>query len=737
MATLQKLRNMGPLLVIFVGLALFAFIAGDAVKLFDSHSIDTSVGSVGENEIDAREYQEVYNELDCFCKAMGYELPEESRQAMVWTLLSNSTLYNNYAKELGMTITPEEINLVLTNGKSDFVNTSLQPNSVFFLNGNFNMQFLAELLQVYEEQKLSGMIEPSIELFYNSWKYIEREVVLETLRKKVNTLASDATIANPAVAQKNFDLNNNTYTLNVALYPFNKMDIDTITVTDKEINDAYEKSKVGNPYLLNAQETRDIKYISTQVVPSEKDLADLKADMTKYADSLRNGYDKYQKLARISRSMVPFNNFLLPKALLDPTVAAAVDTLEAGQVLGPVDQTISVSRDKAINTYDVYMNIERTAIPDTLLVRAITVSDVAADGTPVDINAVADSLVNLLNNEGADFKAVASNYKATFDSLTISTSNANEILGLVDDIETQKDVFNATVGKYFTSDINVQGFNGKLVFQVINKSGSVEAFNTFVIRREKTFSNETYNEEYNKFCKFVGSCQTLAELEEKAANEANAYWLLPQLNVTTGTTAIANTVKTSNFIDWIFNENTKIGQISSIEKCGNEDRFMAVALERINEKGYKALDSEIAAGYTVHELSKRQAQNEKAKEMAIAEMKDKSYNDLKSNSNISTYNIDKVEFKKATNVSPTMQDEVAIAAVASKLNAGETSAPFEGANGIYVIEVAAKNAKNETFNATAEKQQIEALYNKSYIVTAVENALSKIYPMENRVYIHF
>ena len=165
---------MGPLLVIFVGLALFAFIAGDAVKLFDSHSIDTSVGSVGENEIDAREYQEVYNELDCFCKAMGYELPEESRQAMVWTLLSNSTLYNNYAKELGMTITPEEINLVLTNGKSDFVNTSLQPNSVFFLNGNFNMQFLAELLQVYEEQKLSGMIEPSIELFYNSWKYIER-----------------------------------------------------------------------------------------------------------------------------------------------------------------------------------------------------------------------------------------------------------------------------------------------------------------------------------------------------------------------------------------------------------------------------------------------------------------------------------------------------------------------------------------------------------------------------------
>ena len=41
-----------------------------------------------------------------------------------------------------------------------------------------------------------------------------------------------------------------------------------------------------------------------------------------------------------------------------------------------------------------------------------------------------------------------------------------------------------------------------------------------------------------------------------------------------------------------------------------------------------------------------------------------------------------------------MQAEVAIGAVASKLNVGETSAPFKGSNGIYVIEVTAKNAKN-------------------------------------------
>ena len=728
---------MGPLLVIFVGLALFAFIAGDAVKLFDSHSIDTSVGIVGDSEIEALEYQQVYNELDCFCKISGYEIPEEGRQVMVWEVLSNSTLYNNYAKELGITITPEEVNLVLTNGKSDFVRTTVQPQSAFRAGSNFNMQFLAELIQVYEEQKLNDMVDQNVEVLYQAWKYIEREVVLEMLRKKVSTLAADATIANPAVAQKNFDLNNNTYTLNVALYPYNRMDIDNIEVTEKEIADCYEKNKDTNPYLSNEQETRDIKYIVKQVVPSEKDLANLKADMTKYADSLRNGYNKYQKLARISRSMVPYNNFLLTKEQLDPTVAVAVDTLEVNEVLGPIDQTITVSRNEFINTYDVYMNIEKATIPESFMVRAITVSEIAADGTTVDVNAAVDSLLNLLNN-GADFKAVASNYRATFDSLTINTNNANEVFGLVDDIETQKDIYNATVGEFQTTDINVQGFNGKMLFQVIEKNGSAEAYNTFVIRREKVFSSETYNQEYDKFCKFVGSCQTLAELEEKAANdETHSYWVLPQQAVTTGSAIIANISKTGDFIDWIFNEDTKPGQISSIKKCGNDDTFMAVALENINAKGYKPLTSEVTPGRTVSDFAKRIAQSDKAKEQAMAEMKDKSYNDLKSNSKVSTYTIDKVEFKKATNVSSTMQDEVAIAAVASKLNAGETSAPFEGANGVYVIEVVSKDAKNETFNATAEKQQIEAIYNKNYTSAAIENTLGKIYPKENRVYVHF
>ena len=45
MATLQNIRSKGPLLVIVIGLALFAFIAGDAWKVLQPHQ-SHDVGAV-------------------------------------------------------------------------------------------------------------------------------------------------------------------------------------------------------------------------------------------------------------------------------------------------------------------------------------------------------------------------------------------------------------------------------------------------------------------------------------------------------------------------------------------------------------------------------------------------------------------------------------------------------------------------------------------------------------------
>ena len=724
MATLQKLRNMGPLLVIFVGLALFAFVAGDAVKLFDTRSSDNVVGIIGDKEIDVMEYQEFRNMFDCFCEVLGYDnLIEEMRQERAWNLIASEKQYRSIAEELGMTVTAEEVNYVLTNGKSEFVKNALPANSMFRDGNNINMALLSELSSVYKEQMANGSLDSNVAKLYNAWLFIEKAVEIEILQNKINAVVADATIANPAVAQKNFDLNNNVHTVNIAFYPFENMDIKNVEVTDEEVEESYNKAKQNNPLFINEQDTRDITYIFKQVTPSQKDIENLKAEMTRYADTLKNGYNNYERLARISRSVAGYNNILLTKSVFPAAIADRIDTLAVGKILGPVDID---------GAYGVFMNIEKVSVPETFKMRAIRVSEMTAEGKKIDAKAVVDSLVNILN-KGADFNAVASNYQNTLDGEQVfNTSNIAEFP--VDDIETQKDIYNAPVGKYCVTTIGRTGMNDYMLFCVTEKNGKTDAFHTIALIREIVFSNETYNEEYDKFCKFVGGCTDSKELAEKAME--SDYWTSKQNGITTDAVAIANVPKTKDFIDWMFNEDTKVGQISDVKKCNADDMFMAIALESINKKGYKPTTAEVRTGVTVLDVAKDAAKKEKATSLAIEEMKGKTYNELKSNPKISTSTIDKVEFKNAANIAY-MKDEAAVSAVAAKMNVGETSAPFEGNYGVYVVEVVSKESKNGTFNATAEKNAIEALYNRGFINTSVENALNKIYPKENRVYKFF
>ena len=62
MATLQKIRSKGPLLVIVIGLALFAFVAGDAWKALQPHQGRQDIGEINGESVSAEEYQTLLDE---------------------------------------------------------------------------------------------------------------------------------------------------------------------------------------------------------------------------------------------------------------------------------------------------------------------------------------------------------------------------------------------------------------------------------------------------------------------------------------------------------------------------------------------------------------------------------------------------------------------------------------------------------------------------------------------------
>ena len=107
MATLQNIRSKGPLLVIVIGLALFAFIAGDAWKVLQPHQ-SQDVGEVNGETVSAQDYQamvEEYTEVVKFSSGMSALSDEQTNQIKdeVWKRYVETKLVEKEAKKLGLT----------------------------------------------------------------------------------------------------------------------------------------------------------------------------------------------------------------------------------------------------------------------------------------------------------------------------------------------------------------------------------------------------------------------------------------------------------------------------------------------------------------------------------------------------------------------------------------------------------------------------------------------------------
>ena len=121
MATLQTIRSKGPLLVIVIGLALFAFIAGDAWKAIQPHQGRQDIGEVNGKAISAQEYQTLVDEYAEVIKMMqGVSALNDDQLTMVkdqvWQTYINNELIGAEAKKLGLKVSDAEIQAVIDAG---------------------------------------------------------------------------------------------------------------------------------------------------------------------------------------------------------------------------------------------------------------------------------------------------------------------------------------------------------------------------------------------------------------------------------------------------------------------------------------------------------------------------------------------------------------------------------------------------------------------------------------------
>src|SRR5574344_468233 len=185
MATLQKIRSKGPLLVIVIGLALFAFIAGDAWQVLGPRQ-STVAGEVNGKSISAKEFQDLVEEYTDVVKMTtgSSSLTEEQNDQVkdeVWQTYVNNQLISKEAKKLGLVVTDEELQSIIDAGSDPMLQQTPFRNPQ---TGMFDKDMLNKFLIDYKKMDSKTMPQQYMEYYqsiYKFWSFVEKNMVTNRL----------------------------------------------------------------------------------------------------------------------------------------------------------------------------------------------------------------------------------------------------------------------------------------------------------------------------------------------------------------------------------------------------------------------------------------------------------------------------------------------------------------------------------------------------------------------------
>lgn len=685
MATLQSIRSKGPLLVIVIGLALFAFIAGDAWKVLQPHQGRQDVGEVNGEKLSAQEYQKMVDEFSEVIKLTnGLNSLNEDQltnvKDQVWNTYVTNQLIAGEAEKLGLTVTDKELQAVIDEGTNPLLMQTPFRNPQ---TGAFDKDMLKKFLVEYANLGSSQMPAQYVEYYQklgNFWTFVEKTLRQSLLASKYQNLIAKSLISNPVAAEDAFKGRTEQSDLLLAGVPYASISDSTITVSDEEIKNLYNERKESYKQPV---ETRDIQYIDVHVVPSAEDRGAVLKEVTEFADQLDKTTTDYASFVRSTGSTVNYTGVAINKTSLPQDVAARLDSASVNEVYGPYYN----AGDDSYNTFKI---LAKTTAPDSIQFRQIQVmADTEARRTEL-----ADSIFNAIKG-GADFAEVAKAYGQTGEATWVNAMSWEGAALDADNLKYIQTLINQPVNELK----NLKVGQANLILQVMSKKAMKPKYDVAVIKCPVEFSKETYNDAYNKFSQFVAQNTTLEDMKKNA--EEAGYTVIPRSDFTSDAHYVGNIHSTQEALRWIFN--AKAGEVSPLYECGDNDHMIMVGVEAINKKGYVNINK------VANMLRNEIIRNKKAEQL-MGQMKDfNSLAQIKEMKDAVSDSVKHVTFNAPAYISVTHASEPAISAYASKTDVEKVSAPIKGNAGVYMIQVYAKNKGSEEFDAKKEESALSSM----------------------------
>lgn len=670
MATLQKIRNHGALLIAIVGLAMLAFIMGDFLNSGSSffNRSRENIAQIDGQSVHYTEYEAAREQLTEVYKfeTNRSDFDENTTIQMrnqVWQMMLLDYTLGHQAEKIGMAVTPDELSELCIGSNPHQI---IQARRAFYdENGQFNREQLVRFLASLEQETDDPSMASYIEQAKNYWLYWEKAVRLTQMQDKYTALLRGLIRANSLDAEYAFEAQQNSVDVRYVMQPYYAVADSLVSVRTSDLKKLY---KLHRP-MYKQTPNRAIEYVSFPIVPSQADYDAVKQLMEKLYEEFSTSED-------------------------------------VALVVNPNSDIMYDGRDYSEET-----------VPAQFKDFAFRKGAKAGDVTEIQFENGAYAMARIMDcgynlPDSVELKAIAPKAAEGQEQME------DQELGWYKAAELNRSIAEpAFHGKRGTRFTVAQGANEQ-EFEILEISKPTPKVKLAILSIEVTPSSKTYSALYNQAKQFIIK-NTNAEALRAAAQEAGLT-VKPQYNLNENTDKVAELKASRAIVRWAFE--AKEGAVSDVFECG--DQFVVAALTEVNDGDYKSFEAVRA------ELMVEATNNAKAallkKQMADYASVDAAAEAL----GRSVQQADKLTL--ASYRLGNGGQEPAIIGAAFAIQTGVLSAPLQGQTGVYLIETAnAVNAGDE-FHADEMKQQLNMRYSYQIPYQAIALVEEKADVVDNR-----
>ncbi len=672
MAFIGTLRSkMGTWVVVFVFVAISAFVLGD---LFSNNSFlfdDDSVGEIAGHTVSLNEYQQAVREREAnymmyFNRQPGdAEMPTLREQA--WEMLILRHAIEPQFKKVGVTVTDDEMVDMIT-GKN--INEGIKQSFTNPETGQFDRSLLSNYIS---NIKLAPEASPE----RMQWEIFQRDLQPGRQRIKYENLLIKSAYITSAEAEKEYHLQNDVAEIKYLYVPYFSVSDTAVTVSDADLKAYYNKNKEK----YKSEHTRDMKVVNFEVVPSAEDSLSFREELSRLAADFKAAEnDSIFALINADNAESAYTRYTASS--LPASINLAEFTI--GEVKGPI---LDEGSYKLIKLSEIGKDTIFNARASHILIRWDDDSEASKKTAKEKAREILKDI-----KAGADFADKAREFG------TDGTATRGGDLGWFSSgamVKPFEEAVFAATKKGVLNDVVETDFGYHIIDVTETKDNNY--YEVAVIDREIIPSDASINNAIRKAEMFASELSSEKEFVERAQQEG--YVVFEAKNVKPADRRVSNLGEARALVQWLFRD-AEVDKVSEVFDL--QDQYAVAVMTGEIEKGYKPLEAvkeeitpavknELKGKIIVEKISKLQGTLD---EMAAAYGKDATVytnNSLKLNTNTLT----SAGF-----------DPVAVG-MAFSLEDGKRSAPYAGENGVLLIEVQTKTSAPAVGDYALFKTQLQ------------------------------